>query len=125
MAVSCYFLTVFLVLSCSCTCLRLADAFTVSEPDDISRSERQLLLSVLINLNKFLRLRSTKVEDDTGEITDGQIQETFPKSDLESILDARISAAKRARSDLSGVLPPWNEFCRMMHITSCVHSRQR
>ncbi|KAK6185053.1 hypothetical protein SNE40_007374 [Patella caerulea] len=23
-----------------------------------------------------------------------------------------------------GVLPPWNEFCRMMRITHCFHSRQ-
>lgn len=86
----------------------------VSEPDDISRSERQLLLSVLINLNKFLRLRSTKVEDDTGEIIDGQIQETFPKSDLES---------KYCSRDFVGIIFPAACMCHDMTGRRAIHPR--
>lgn len=86
----------------------------VSEPDDISRSERQLLLSVLINLNKFLRLRSTKVEDDTGEIIDGQIQETLPKSDLES---------KYCSRDFVGIIFPAVCMCHDMTGRRAIHPR--
>ncbi|KAK7491079.1 hypothetical protein BaRGS_00017643, partial [Batillaria attramentaria] len=93
--------------------------------DDKGRSpQRHLLLSVLLNLNKILGPVKSDVRDYSAK-TESQLSSNVDSSDLERILEDKITASKRARSDLSGVLPPWNEFCRMMHITSCVHSRQR
>ncbi|XP_046378204.2 uncharacterized protein LOC124150276 isoform X1 [Haliotis rufescens] len=96
--------------------LALATAFSLEPFADSQPSPaRTRLLELLYNIDGLLQA-SAHSSDLPDNIKLAQPRDTDFKSKGEG--DPEL-AKKR---DM-GVLPPWNEFCRMMRITNCFHSQ--
>ncbi|XP_046556106.1 uncharacterized protein LOC124265376 [Haliotis rubra] len=74
---------------------------------------RTRLLELLYNIDGLLQASSHSTDQpDNNKLAQPRDTDFHSKGDT-------VLAKKR---DM-GVLPPWNEFCRMMRITNCFHSQ--
>ncbi|ESP01845.1 hypothetical protein LOTGIDRAFT_172308 [Lottia gigantea] len=81
------------------------------------------------NINKelyLIKILQNLSEKDTNENGISDISSSFTNSLQKGkyITDETMETVLLPSKRDMGVLPPWNEFCRMMRITHCFHSRQ-
>ncbi|XP_070178920.1 uncharacterized protein [Littorina saxatilis] len=97
--------------------------------DVTSTDRRQLLLSVLVNLGKLYGDDQELPSDyrDGAERQAPGVQLDFDTSFLKDTPGEvrRRQPSKRARYEVSGVLPPFGELCRALRIAGCFHSRYK
>ncbi|KAL8584033.1 hypothetical protein ACOMHN_022373 [Nucella lapillus] len=119
------------------------DSKRVVEEDNVSSEQRNGLLSVLLSLDKlyeegraavskadkesFGHKRATEMSREEFAYDVDDDDDDDDASVLNSVLKdiKATNPSKRGRYDISGVLPPLGELCRVMHVRGCSHSRHR